>query len=122
MAQLSQCFPCYPVTCIPVNGTLHLKSFCSMASPDVIAIGNSESAQQALSIMKEKGKFIYQFLSVTNDSEANCVYANNVLLHVAETDGEANPFKDLQCQRVSLPLPELNKVDGCFTCCSVLIP
>lgn len=92
-----------------------------MASPNVIAIGSSEAAQQAMTLMKEKARFPYQYILTSSDVEANCVYANNVLIHLTNKERQ-NPFCKLDCQRVSLPLPELYKVDGCFTCCSVLIP
>lgn len=35
---------------VPVLEGLHLKSFCSMAGPGLIAIGASESAQKALKV------------------------------------------------------------------------
>lgn len=40
----------YAVSMVPVQGYLHLKSFCSMAGPDLIAIGSSEAAQKALKV------------------------------------------------------------------------
>lgn len=35
---------------VPVADSLHLKSFCSMAGPNLIAIGSSDSAQKALKV------------------------------------------------------------------------
>ena len=119
---MGQCFPDYPVTPIPVSGSLHLKSFCSMASPQVIAIGTSEIADKARVIIKNEGKFQYEFLSLPSNAEANCVFANDVLIYAVKGGEEVSPFDALPCKKVPLPLPELNKVDGCFTCCSVLIP
>lgn len=40
----------YAVSTVPVTDALHLKSFCSMAGPNLIAIGSSESAQKALKV------------------------------------------------------------------------
>lgn len=91
-----------------------------MASTDVIAIGTSEPAQKSRSIVTKEGKFQYEFISLPSNPEANCVFANNVLIHALGK--ERSEFDRLSCKKVPLPLPELNKVDGCFTCCSVLIP
>lgn len=40
----------YAVSTVPVLEGLHLKSFCSMAGPGLIAIGASEAAQKALKV------------------------------------------------------------------------
>lgn len=40
----------YAVSTVPLKDTLHLKSFCSMAGPGLIAIGSSEPAQKALKV------------------------------------------------------------------------
>ncbi|GAA6075317.1 N(G),N(G)-dimethylarginine dimethylaminohydrolase 1 isoform X1 [Tachysurus ichikawai] len=45
---LADTFKDYAVSTVPVKDGLHLKSFCSMAGPGLIAIGSSESAQKAL--------------------------------------------------------------------------
>lgn len=43
-------FQDYAVSTVPVTEGLHLKSFCSMAGPGLIAIGSSEPAQKALKV------------------------------------------------------------------------
>ncbi|XP_044288392.1 N(G),N(G)-dimethylarginine dimethylaminohydrolase 1 isoform X2 [Varanus komodoensis] len=45
---LADTFKDYAVSTVPVSDSLHLKSFCSMAGPNLIAIGSSEAAQKAL--------------------------------------------------------------------------
>ncbi|XP_010080815.1 PREDICTED: N(G),N(G)-dimethylarginine dimethylaminohydrolase 1-like, partial [Pterocles gutturalis] len=45
---LADTFKDYAVSTVPVHDSLHLKSFCSMAGPNLIAIGSSEAAQKAL--------------------------------------------------------------------------
>ncbi|KAF5923598.1 hypothetical protein HPG69_010993 [Diceros bicornis minor] len=47
---LADTFKDYAVSTVPVADALHLKSFCSMAGPNLIAIGSSESAQKALKV------------------------------------------------------------------------
>ncbi|TTI46060.1 N(G),N(G)-dimethylarginine dimethylaminohydrolase 1 [Bagarius yarrelli] len=48
---LADTFKDYAVSTVPVKDNLHLKSFCSMAGPGLIAIGSSEPAQKALWVM-----------------------------------------------------------------------
>ncbi|KAH0618454.1 hypothetical protein JD844_017674, partial [Phrynosoma platyrhinos] len=47
---LADTFKDYAVSTVPVSDSLHLKSFCSMAGPNLIAIGSSEAAQKALKV------------------------------------------------------------------------
>ncbi|OBS70413.1 hypothetical protein A6R68_01043 [Neotoma lepida] len=47
---LADTFKDYAVSTVPVADSLHLKSFCSMAGPNLIAIGSSEPAQKALKV------------------------------------------------------------------------
>ncbi|XP_011741385.1 N(G),N(G)-dimethylarginine dimethylaminohydrolase 1 isoform X2 [Macaca nemestrina] len=50
---LADTFKDYAVSTVPVADGLHLKSFCSMAGPNLIAIGSSESAQKALKVYEK---------------------------------------------------------------------
>ncbi|XP_051947152.1 N(G),N(G)-dimethylarginine dimethylaminohydrolase 1-like [Xyrauchen texanus] len=59
---LADTFKDYAVSTIPVLDRLHLKSFCSMAGPGLIAIGSSEPAQKVLKIQKN------QFIRVTGSA------------------------------------------------------
>lgn len=52
----------YAVSTVPVHDSLHLKSFCSMAGPNLIAIGSSEAAQKALKV-KHLKKYSKQHIS-----------------------------------------------------------
>ena len=52
---LADTFENYPVSPIKLSdGSLHLKSFMSMASPGVIAVGSSKDAQKALKVSTYK--------------------------------------------------------------------
>ncbi|XP_043732936.1 N(G),N(G)-dimethylarginine dimethylaminohydrolase 1 isoform X2 [Cervus elaphus] len=58
---LADTFKDYAVSTVPVVDALHLKSFCSMAGPNLIAIGSSESAQKALkglTMMSSHGSWV----------------------------------------------------------------
>ncbi len=102
---------------------LHLKSFLSMAGPDLIAIGMSDAARAAKQAIETTGKHTYSFLSCPDDTAANCLYVNGTLVHASPEafPKSASVFERLPGNKVSLSASELNKVDGCFTCCSVLI-
>ena len=51
---LADTFENYPVSPIKLtDGSLHLKSFMSMACPGVIAVGSSKEAQKALKVSSE---------------------------------------------------------------------
>ena len=112
------------MTGIPVTEGLHLKSFLSMAGPDTIAIGMSSAANEARKLIESKGSFKYSYLEVPDDIAANCLYINGMLIHASKEafPNSSEVFKKLPVARkVALSTTELNKVDGCFTCCSVLI-
>ncbi|KAM4722541.1 N(G),N(G)-dimethylarginine dimethylaminohydrolase 1 isoform 2-T2 [Rhinophrynus dorsalis] len=126
---LADTFKDYAVSTVPVCETLHLKSFCSMAGPNLIVIGSSEAAQKALKTMQQMSDHRYDKLTVPDDAAANCVYLNipnkgHVLLHRApeEFPESAKVFEKLK-EHMLIPIAnsELQKVDGSLTCCSIII-
>uniref|UniRef100_A0A8C1NIW3 Dimethylarginine dimethylaminohydrolase 1 n=1 Tax=Cyprinus carpio TaxID=7962 RepID=A0A8C1NIW3_CYPCA len=126
---LADTFKDYAVSTVPVQDALHLKSFCSMAGPGLIAIGSSEAAQKALKIMQQMSDHRYDKLTLPDDSAANCIYMNlpskgDVLLHCTpeEFPESAQVFEKLK-DHMLIPVTnqEKAKVDGGLTCCSVLI-
>ncbi|XP_041063524.1 N(G),N(G)-dimethylarginine dimethylaminohydrolase 1 isoform X1 [Carcharodon carcharias] len=126
---LADVFKDYAVSKVTVTGTLHLKSYCTMAGPGLIAIGSSEHAQKALKIMQEMSEHRYDKLTLPDDQAANCVYLNipnkgHVLLHRApeEFPESAKVFEKLKdYMLIPVSNSELAKVDGGLTCCSVLL-
>ncbi|XP_060793753.1 N(G),N(G)-dimethylarginine dimethylaminohydrolase 1 isoform X2 [Neoarius graeffei] len=126
---LADTFKDYAVSTVPVKDGLHLKSFCSMAGPGLIAIGSGESAQKVLKTMQQMSDHKYDKLTLPDDVAANCVYVNlpskgHVLLHCTpeEFPESAKVFEKLK-EHMLIPIPNLEgaKVDGGLTCCSVLI-
>ncbi|XP_067845921.1 N(G),N(G)-dimethylarginine dimethylaminohydrolase 1 [Heptranchias perlo] len=126
---LADVFKDYAVSKVSVTGTLHLKSYCSMAGPGLIAIGSSEHAQKALKIMQEMSEHRYDKLTLPDDEAANCVYLyipskGHVLLHRTpeEFPESAKVFEKLK-DHMLIPVSntELAKVDGGLTCCSILL-
>uniref|UniRef100_A0A8C2CU84 Dimethylargininase n=1 Tax=Cyprinus carpio TaxID=7962 RepID=A0A8C2CU84_CYPCA len=61
---LADTFKDYAVSTVPVQDALHLKSFCSMAGPGLIAIGSSEAAQKALKLYFQHHYSSLQFIFV----------------------------------------------------------
>ncbi len=129
LKQLAAAFPSYPVTGVKViDSCLHLKSMMSMVVPDNISIGGtSQAAAVAKEIMERDGHFKYNFLSVPDDFGANCLFVNGTVVYVSK---EPYPKSFEVFEKLSLPgfsekiavnISELHKVDGCLTCCSVLI-
>uniref|UniRef100_A0A7M4FFJ0 Dimethylarginine dimethylaminohydrolase 1 n=1 Tax=Crocodylus porosus TaxID=8502 RepID=A0A7M4FFJ0_CROPO len=126
---LADTFKDYAVSTVPVHDSLHLKSFCSMAGPNLIAIGSSEGAQKALKTMQQMSDHRYDKLTIPDDAAANCLYLNipnkgHVLLHRApeEYPESAKVFEKLK-DHMLIPIAniELQKVDGALTCCCILI-
>ncbi|XP_067892690.1 N(G),N(G)-dimethylarginine dimethylaminohydrolase 1 [Heterodontus francisci] len=126
---LADVFKDYAVSKVTVTGTLHLKSYCTMAGPGLIAIGSSEHAQKALKSMQEMSEHRYDKLTLPDDEAANCVYLNipnkgHVLLHRTseEFPESAKVFEKLK-DYLLIPVSntELAKVDGGLTCCSILL-
>ncbi|XP_065125112.1 N(G),N(G)-dimethylarginine dimethylaminohydrolase 1 isoform X1 [Paramisgurnus dabryanus] len=126
---LADTFKDYSVSTVPVLQGFHLKSFCSMAGPDLIAIGSSEAAQKTLKIMQQMSDHKYDKLTLPDDLAANCIYMNlpnkgHVLLHCTpeEFPESAKVFEKLK-DHMLIPVSneEKGKVDGALTCCSVLI-
>ena len=125
ISQLAAAFPAYSVTGIPVQGGLHLKSFMSMAGPNLVAIGTSPCAKAARKLMEEKGSFQYSFMELPDDVGANCLYLNGTIVHASRDvfPKSCEKFEELDtlAKKVAISLSEMNKVDGCFTCCCVLV-
>ncbi|XP_059839695.1 N(G),N(G)-dimethylarginine dimethylaminohydrolase 1 isoform X3 [Hypanus sabinus] len=126
---LADVFKDYAVSKVSVKGALHLKSFCTMAGPGLIAIGSSDQAQKVLTNMQEMSEHRYDKLTLPDDEAANCVYLNtpqhgHVLLHrsAEEHPESAKVFEKLK-DYLLIPVSnsELAKVDGGLTCCSILL-
>ena len=106
------------------NGeVLHLKSMMSMAGDDLIAIGKSHVAKNAMQQMQTKAARNYSFLELPDDNiSANCLFINGTLIHrpAEEFPDSAKIYGTLKCPKIELPASEIRKVDGAFTCCSLL--
>ncbi|KAL4656045.1 N(G),N(G)-dimethylarginine dimethylaminohydrolase 1 isoform X1 [Arapaima gigas] len=126
---LADTFKDYAVSMVPVQNGQHLKSFCSMAGPGIIAIGSSEPAQKCLKVMQQMSDHRYDKLTVPDDAAANCVYMHlpskgHVLLHCTQEEypESAKVFEKLK-DYLLIPISngEKLKANGTLTCCSVLV-
>lgn len=125
----------FKIHSVAISGQLHLKSSICMICPGVIACGVTDAAQEMLEQTQQKATKQYKYITVDNDHSANAVFLRDdagslVTLHAPETqypNTYSYPvFKAvldvLGHRRVEVDSTELGKVDGCLTCCSVLIP
>jgi len=117
-AALQRAFPAWRVVTVAVAAGLHLKSFCAMAAPDVVAVGPSPAARAARAAIEAASPGVYRFLELPTDAAANCVVLNGHVLHVPAARGA---FDGLGVVPVEVANDELAKVDGALTCCSLLL-
>ncbi|XP_076042783.1 N(G),N(G)-dimethylarginine dimethylaminohydrolase 1 [Oratosquilla oratoria] len=122
---LAAAFPEFPCTPIKVEGNLHLKSFMSMAGPDLICVGSSEAARALLKRVEREATCRYQILTVPDDQAANCVFVNGHILHVSgeQFPESAKVFEDRLKHYNLKPLciSEMAKAQGNLSCCSILV-
>uniref|UniRef100_UPI00358F8998 N(G),N(G)-dimethylarginine dimethylaminohydrolase 1-like n=1 Tax=Myxine glutinosa TaxID=7769 RepID=UPI00358F8998 len=126
---LADTFKDFAVSTVPVTGSLHLKSFCSMGGPDLLVIGSSEHAQKALRTMQQLTDHHYDKLTVPDDFAANCLFvrpggkSHALVLRSAEDYPESiKAFEKLKDYTlIPTSISELSKVNGALTCCSILV-
>eukprot|EP00794_Sanderia_malayensis_P006756 gene6756-7515_t len=121
---LRDTFADFPVHSINVlDATLHLKSMLSMAGDNIIAVGQSKSANEAIDEIQRKAKQKYEILRVEHDPMANCLWINGNLIHRSseEFPGIKEVFSSFTCPKLEVSNIELSKADGCLTCNSILI-
>ncbi|KAM3847545.1 putative hydrolase DDAH2 isoform 1-T2 [Vipera latastei] len=126
---VADAFRDFAVSTVPVSGTLHLRSFCSMAGPDTVVIGSSEVAKKAMKTMEQLTDHHYETLTVPDDPAANCIYArlgqkSSVLLHrsAEEYPNSVQPFQKLpDYTLIPSACTEVAKLGGTLSSCSLLI-
>uniref|UniRef100_A0A8C6VGB9 DDAH family member 2, ADMA-independent n=1 Tax=Naja naja TaxID=35670 RepID=A0A8C6VGB9_NAJNA len=126
---VADAFRDFAVSTVPVSGTLHLRSFCSMAGPDTVVIGSSEVAKKAMKIMEQLTDHHYETLTVPDDPAANCIYTrlgqkSSVLLHrsTEEYPNSVQPFQKLpDYTLIPAACTEVAKLGGTLSSCSLLI-
>ncbi|TFJ96204.1 enolase [Platysternon megacephalum] len=126
---VADAFRDFAVSTVPVAGSSHLKSFCSMAGPDTIAIGSSDAAKKAMRTMEQLTDHHYDTLTVPDDPAGNCVYVRlgpkgSALLHRSpeEFPNSLQPFQKLSdLTLIPAACSEVAKLGGALSSCSLLI-
>jgi len=126
---MQSCFKQLKVHPIPVKDGLHLKSCMTLAGPNSILCSTiNEGTRSIIEEVKKRATENYNFIEVSCDPKrANVVYLEtndgSVLLHTKMT--AENDIKALDSikvdKKIMMDNSELGKVDGCLTCCSVLL-
>ncbi|XP_025408306.1 N(G),N(G)-dimethylarginine dimethylaminohydrolase 1 [Sipha flava] len=120
---VASAFPEYPCTPIKVTENKHLKSIVSMAGPDLMCIGSSDSSRSVLKRLEREATYSYQILTLPEDEAANVMYINGTLLHRSAREIPlsfnvlSEKITDLTLQ--SVDISELLKCEGANlnSCC-----
>jgi len=126
---MQSCFKELKVHGIPVTDGLHLKSCMTLAGPDSILCSTiNEGTRAIIQEVKNRATEKYNFIEFDADPKrANVVYFEtpngSVLLHTKMTEeAEIKALESIKAdKKIEVDNSELGKVDGCLTCCSVLI-
>lgn len=76
-------FPEYSVTPVkvPPKDNLRLKSYITMAGPDILCVNRSQEAQVMLKRMEREASFNYKLVTVDDELGSNVLYLNGTLIH-----------------------------------------
>ncbi|KAM3968538.1 N(G),N(G)-dimethylarginine dimethylaminohydrolase 1 [Aphomia sociella] len=122
---VAEAFPEFPCTPIKVSkGALHLKSYITVAGPDILCVGASKSAKELLKRIEREATFSYQTLSVTEDEAANCLYINGTLIHraIEEIPESFKVFcEKIDFARRSICFTNLSKISTGLSACCLLV-
>merc|ERR1711962_522658 len=120
----------HPTHLIPVGEELHLKSNCSLLAPGKIIFSDDAAGRDLAKDIKLAAKESYEYIFVPDVKASNVVYIKNgsnkqFLLapsgYPQSMEIIRNAIRGDDIQIIELSNAELSKVDGCLTCCSVLI-
>ncbi|XP_057316436.1 N(G),N(G)-dimethylarginine dimethylaminohydrolase 1-like [Hydractinia symbiolongicarpus] len=119
---LQKAFPQYPVHGIKVTHTLHLKTIMSVVEEDMLTCGTEPHVSDALEEVLTKATRKYSVLRVPDEAAGNVVLVNGAILCRSQQDypDSYREFEKLAIKKIDLDGTELEKVDGSFTCCSLL--
>jgi len=128
---ISEAFPGFPVTGIPVSGPLHLKTLVTMCSPNTFCASSQSGHSTAmLSRIEKLAKFQYKSLIVPDDMASNVIHMNGALLHKSWTESkDSAEIFGTYCSKtlpgegptrsIDLDLSEIEKAVGSLTCMSL---
>lgn len=120
---VASAFPEYPCTPIKVTESKHLKTIVSMAGPDLMCVGSSDSSKNVLKRLEREATYSYQILTLPEDEAANVMYINGTLLHRSAKEIPLSfsvlTEKITDFTRQSVDISELLKCEGANlnSCC-----
>ncbi|XP_025049847.1 N(G),N(G)-dimethylarginine dimethylaminohydrolase 2 [Alligator sinensis] len=121
---VADAFRDFAVSTVPVLGSSHLKSFCSMAGPDTIAIGSSEAARKAMKVPRPEAGVDGHMGAGSCGSGVRMGTGGAALVHRSpeECPGGLQPFqKLLDCTLIPAACSEVAKLGGTLSSCALLI-
>lgn len=105
-------FPEYSVTPVkvPTKGNLRLKSYVTMAGPDILCVNRSQEAQSMLRRMEREASFNYKLITVEDELGSNVLYLNGTLIHRNDLPDSVAVLQDkIDFSRVPVKISELTK-------------
>lgn len=105
-------FPEYPVTPVkvPPKGNLRLKSYVTMAGPDIICVNRSQEAQSMIKRMEREASFNYKLITVDDEQGSNVMYLNGTLIHRNDLPDSVSVLQDkIDYSRVPVKISELTR-------------
>lgn len=105
-------FPEYSVTPVkvPPKENLRLKSYVSMAGPDIICVNRSQEAQSMLKRMEREASFNYKLITVDDDQGSNVLYLNGTLVHRNDLLDSVEVLQEkIDYSRVPVKISELTR-------------
>ncbi|XP_068620014.1 N(G),N(G)-dimethylarginine dimethylaminohydrolase 1-like [Battus philenor] len=122
---VAEAFPEFPCTPIKMpKSARRLKSYITVAGPDILCVGASKEAQELLKRMEREATFSYQTLTVPEDEAANCLYVNGTLIHraIEEIPDSFKVFcEKIDFARRSICFSELAAISTGLSACSLLV-
>lgn len=105
-------FPEYSVTPVkvPPKDNLRLKSYVTMAGPDILCINKLPEAQAMLRRMEREASFNYRLITVDDERASNVLYLNGTLIHRNDLPNSVSVLQDkIDYSRVPVKISELTK-------------
>jgi dimethylargininase len=105
-------FPEFSVTPVkvPPKDNLRLKSYITMAGPDILCINRSQEAQSILRRMEREASYNYKLVTVDDEKASNVLYLNGTLIHRNDLPNSVSVLQDkIDYSRVPVKISELCK-------------
>lgn len=105
-------FPEYSVTPVkvPSKDNLRLKSYITMAGPDILCVNRSPETQMMLRRLEREASYKYKLITVEDDAASNVLYLNGTLIHRNDLPDSVSVLQDkIDYSRVPVKISELSK-------------